>query len=768
MKEARQLDEAIASYQKTLATKPDDASALISLAEAYCQQGRFSEAIATGRRYLALNMDAILIYNMAAKIVAAKPEAIGADFYFQLGNALALQGKLDEAAASFQGAVQKQSNYFEAYINLGIIWRQCGLLEQAANSYRRAIALQPYQALAHFSLGNVLSDLGNLAEAARSYEKAIALQPNLGSAYYSLGNVWQKLGDLNRSIAYLQKAAAFKNNLPPDSARAYCFLGIELRWQSRQEEAAIALQKAVELEPLLSGAHQHLCGLLRDSGDLAAAREAVQRYCNLCQEQDPVVTTVYFISIYLMSGLSQPAKKKFLALEAKLYENNNLNRLKIDRFNVKTLYENFLFSMHYLRDSLEENSHLYQLIAPQYIEQIRQPQHSKMSHYSLQGNRGDNRGDRKLRIGVLSNHFHRHSVGWCSLAAIQSLSELTPHLYLYVTGKFGADDMTDRFHSLAAKFYIPSRYPNPMADASELLREIRQDNIDVLLDLDSLTVPVHVEILHARPAPICVSWLGFDAPFISRENYWLGDWHSLPAGRENNYCEQLVRMPHCFVAVAGFDRQDTDRRAMRQAHRIAPDQTVYFCVAPGRKFNADMARAQVTILKQVPDSLLIYKGRGDRAIIEKVYRQECDRLGVSCHRLKFLNLTSSEEEHRQIYDIADVLLDSYPYNGGTHTLEALWFNLPVVTRVGEQFLSRMGYSFLSSLGIKAGIARSWDEYVAWGVRLGRDGALRNALRSHLVASKQSDRLAPLWNPHQFARDMYAAFESLLAANNKSA
>lgn len=771
MKEAGELDGAIASYQKALATKPDDAYILASLAEAYCQKGNFAGAIATSRRYLALNQDAMPIYNIAAKIMAARPEVIGADFCFELGNALALQGKRHEAAASFQQALQKQPNYTEVYINLGIVLRQIGQLEEAANSYRQAIALQPYQALAHFSLGNVLSDLGNLQEAVRSYEQAIALQPDLRNAHYHLGNIYHKLGDKERSIDCLQKASAIQNNLPLDSARSYCFLGIDLRWQGRQEEAAIALKKALELEPQLSGAHQHLCGLLRDLGDLAAAREAVDKYSNLCQEEDPIITTIYFISIYLMSGASEPAKEKFLALEAKLYEKERLSDpklsdadakltdAKLSNADIKPLYENFLFSMHYLRDSIEANSRLYKAIAPQYMEQFQQPPHPSISHYRLRDNR-NNRGDRQLRIGVLSNHFQRHSVGWCSLAVIQELSFLTPDLYLYVTGKLSPDDLTDRFHSFAAKFYRPSRFPNPMAYASDLLAEIRSDNLDVILDLDSLTVPVQVEILHARPAPICVSWLGFDAPFASPQNYWLGDWHSLPAGREENYCEQLVRMPNCFVAVAGFDRIQTDRQALRKIHRIAPDQIVYFCVAPGRKFNPDMARAQVAILAGVPDSLLIYKGRGDRSIVEAVYRQECDRLGVSRHRLKFLDLTYSEEEHRQIYDIADVLLDSYPYNGGTHTLESLWFNLPVVTRVGEQFLSRMGYSFLSSLGIKAGIARSWEEYVAWGVRLGRDTALRNALRNHLVESKQSDRLAPLWNPRQFARDMYATFEKL--------
>lgn len=78
-----------------------------------------------------------------------------------------------------------------------------------------------------------------------------------------------------------------------------------------------------------------------------------------------------------------------------------------------------------------------------------------------------------------------------------------------------------------------------------------------------------------------------------------------------------------------------------------------------------------------------------------------------------------------MYGITDVFLDSYPYNGGTHTLEALWFNVPVVTYKGEQFLSRMGYSFLQGLSIEEGISESWKDYINWGVRLGQDQVLRN-------------------------------------------
>ena len=125
---------------------------------------------------------------------------------------------------------------------------------------------------------------------------------------------------------------------------------------------------------------------------------------------------------------------------------------------------------------------------------------------------------------------------------------------------------------------------------------------------------------------------------------------------------------------------------------------------------------------------------------------------------------ATEEEHRVIYSWADVMLDSYPYNGCTNTLEALWFNVPVVTRTGDQFLSRMGYSFLQSLGIETGISKTWEEYVNWGVKLGKDASLRQEIVEKLVKSKQPESLAPLWDAKKFAKDLSETLRKLLAKN----
>jgi predicted O-linked N-acetylglucosamine transferase (SPINDLY family) len=348
---------------------------------------------------------------------------------------------------------------------------------------------------------------------------------------------------------------------------------------------------------------------------------------------------------------------------------------------------------------------------------------------------------------------------------LQEFSKLA-EVYLYVPGGLKGDEITDQFKELAHQYYESNK--NIFVAAGEvdedILQKILRDELDVLVDLDSLTVRGNAEIMYRKPAPICVSWLGFEPPFISKENYFLCDVFTHPAGVEEYYTEQLVRMPDVWVAVSGFKSTRLNGEAVRRALRVGLDQVVYLSVTPARKLNKEIIRAQIQIIKQVPESVLVQKGVGDSEVIRGLYQEVCEAEDVGFHRLKFVDMAKSEEEHRDIYKCADVVLDSYPYNGGTHNLEALWFNVPVVTLRGEGGMSRMGFSLLKNLGIDSGIASSVDEYVEWGVKFGKDESLRNSVKEKLMKSKQADCLAPVWNPQKFAGDLLAIFEELLKKN----
>ncbi|NEQ86073.1 MAG: hypothetical protein F6K26_40115, partial [Moorea sp. SIO2I5] len=191
---------------------------------------------------------------------------------------------------------------------------------------------------------------------------------------------------------------------------------------------------------------------------------------------------------------------------------------------------------------------------------------------------------------------------------------------------------------------------------------------------------------------------------------------------------------------------------------IPNDATVYLSSQKGYKRNPETTRLQMKIIKAVPNSYFLIKGKSDQDSITRFFNQIAEEEGVECDRLRFLPEVPTEAVHRANLGIADVVLDTYPYNGATTTLETLWMGIPLVTRVGEQFVARNSYTMMMNAGITEGIAWTDEEYIEWGIRLGKDPALRQQISWKLRQSRQT---APLWNGKQFTREMEKAYLEML-------
>ena len=163
------------------------------------------------------------------------------------------------------------------------------------------------------------------------------------------------------------------------------------------------------------------------------------------------------------------------------------------------------------------------------------------------------------------------------------------------------------------------------------------------------------------------------------------------------------------------------------------------------------------IIKAVPNSYFLIKGSGDGEEIKNFFTKIAREEGVDSQRLRFLPRDSSEEIHRANLAIADVVLDTFPYNGATTTLETLWMGIPLVTRVGEQFSARNSYTMMVNAGITEGIAKSDEEYLQWGITLGKDAELREQVADKLVKSRRN---SPLWNGKQFTRNLETAYQQM--------
>ncbi|MEA5626234.1 O-linked N-acetylglucosamine transferase, SPINDLY family protein [Nostoc sp. UHCC 0251] len=405
------------------------------------------------------------------------------------------------------------------------------------------------------------------------------------------------------------------------------------------------------------------------------------------------------------------------------------------------------FAIPHIKDTPTEFRAIHNKVAEIFnndIQALAQSQGKTYNHQVIKNH------PKKLKIGYVSYALRNHSVGWLARWLFQhhDRDKFDIHTY-FVNYKLVNDYLQEWYLSQAGKARQLGM------DGLEIADQIYQDEIDILVDLDSITLDITSEVMALKPAPIQVTWLGWDASGIPAIDYFIADPYVLPNDAQNYYTEKIWRLPQTYIAVDGFEvgvptlrRDDLD---------IPIDAVIYLSAQRGYKRHPETTRWQMQIIKQVPNSYFLIKGLAEQETIKRFFYQIAEEEGVDCSRLRFLPQVFSESVHRANLGIADIVLDTFPYNGATTTLETLWMGIPLVTRVGEQFAARNSYTMMMNAGITEGIAWTDEEYIEWGVRLGKDEALRQQVALKLKASRQT---APLWNGKQFTREMEKAYEQM--------
>ena len=357
-----------------------------------------------------------------------------------------------------------------------------------------------------------------------------------------------------------------------------------------------------------------------------------------------------------------------------------------------------------------------------------------------------------LRIGYVGSTFKIHSVGWLSRWLIHYHNRESFQIFVYNVCINKEDKFNHEwFRNKVDVTYYCQGHPQEVVD------QIKADEIDILIDLDSMTLDTTCFIMACKPAPVQISWLGWDSVGIPAVDYFITDPYVLPTDAQDYYNEQIWRLPQTYLAVDGFEVGIPT--LSRESLGIPSDAIVYFSSQSGYKRHPDCIRAQMEIIKAVPNSYFLIKGKSDPATIQNFFGKLAVEVGISLERLRFLDRDRDEYTHRANLAIADIVLDTFPYNGATTTLETLWMGIPMVTQVGQQFAARNSYTFMLNAGITEGIAWNQQEYIEWGVKLGLDRDLRDKIAGKLRSGRTT---APVWNAKQFTLDMEAAYRQMWA------
>jgi predicted O-linked N-acetylglucosamine transferase (SPINDLY family) len=357
-----------------------------------------------------------------------------------------------------------------------------------------------------------------------------------------------------------------------------------------------------------------------------------------------------------------------------------------------------------------------------------------------------------LRIGYLASTLKAHSVGWLTRWLFKYHDRESFQVFNYCVNQNPNDGFNHQW--FRDKVDISYYFQN---SPEQIAAQIKADNIDILIDLDSLTLDISCFVMACKPAPIQITWLGWDASGSPSIDYFIADPYVLPDDAQDYYQEKIWRLPHTYLGVEGFEVGIPTLR--REDLNIPADAVVYFSSQIGYKRHPDCIRAQMEIIKAVPNSYFLIKGKSDAATIQDFFGKLATEVGISMDRIRFLPQAADEFTHRANLAIADVVLDTFPYNGATTTLETLWMGIPMVTQVGQQFAARNSYTFMLNAGIEEGIAWSQAEYIEWGVRLGLDRDLRDTIQGKLRSGRTS---APVWNAKQFTLDLEQAYRDMWA------
>ncbi|MBD1861233.1 MULTISPECIES: O-linked N-acetylglucosamine transferase, SPINDLY family protein [Trichocoleus] len=532
---------------------------------------------------------------------------------------------------------------------------------------------------------------------------------------------------------------------------------IKIAYSLGKVGVAICLaQLGLTIDPNHLGALGHLSAFYYKAGDYEKGIEVAKQYYSIAQTLPGKVYGSFLLlkSLTISGGAWEEA-------DATMQHHKNLlrsliekNPTNLDRGTALSMFTSTFF-LPYMEDEPENNRHFFNHIAELCQASIHHYSKGQAEHYKQHHSmvlKTTTESTKSLKVGYVSGFLRQHSVGWLARWLFQHHDRERFQIYTYFVNQPQEETFANRWfvnNSSQARFLG--------IDGLEIADAVYQDQIDILVDLDSITLDTTCEVMALKPAPIQTTWLGWDASGIPAIDYYIADPYVLPESAQNYYNEKIWRLPNTYIAVDGFE---IGVPTLRRDHLDIPsDAVVYLSAQKGHKRHPDLARLQMKILKEVPNSYFLLKGLANEEVLKESFIQLAEAEGISSDRLRFLPTVISETVHRANLSIADVVLDTYPYNGATTTLETLWMGIPLVTRVGEQFVSRNSYTMLMNIGVTEGIASTAEEYVEWGVRFGQDPALRQQVAWKMRASRQ---ISPLWNAKQFTQNMENAYLQMWA------
>jgi predicted O-linked N-acetylglucosamine transferase (SPINDLY family) len=690
--------EAIPHYKRAVELDPSMPHAHNNLARACEAVGLFDDAVSSYREVLRIAPD-------------------DAGTHDSLGTVLAHLSRHEEAVACYRAALARNPDYAPALNNLGVALCELDRHEEALPHFEKATRVDPAHADAHVNMGLAYQELRRFDEAIACHQRALAVRPDSVEAHSNLGLSYLRQGRMQEATESLRSALSIR----PGYVTALLHLGTVCQEIGRIEESAEHFRKAIALDPASADAHHNLGialqGLSRHDEAIASFREALK--------SDP--EHKYTLGALIWSELLVCGWGTLESEIARLNEEVRDGKSSTEPFTLIAASEDL--------EVQRRCGALY------YEDRVRSGRARLRS--------GERYRRERIRVAYLSADFREHAVAYC----VAELFENHDRSKFEVIGaSLGADDGSAIRTRLVRSFdrFLDLRSAGNL-EAAKLLRDAE---VDILVDLMGYTGYSRPGILAHRPAPIQVGYLGYPgtvgADFL---DYILADQFVVPPEHQQFYSERIAYLPDSYQA--NDSKREIAPRMPSRAEVGLPDEGFVFCCFNNSyKVGPKAFDIWMRLLSRVPGSVLWILE--DNAAVGANLRREAQARGVDPRRLVFASRVGAAE-YRARCRLADLVLDTLPYNGHGTTGDMLWLGLPVLTCVGPTFAGRVAGGLLHAAGLPELVTASLEEYEASALRLASGDGLLAELRARLQRNRES---AALFDSDRFRRHLESAFRTM--------
>ena len=712
--------------------------------------------------------------KMFETAVTIKPNY--AEAHKNLGITLKELGEFDAAVVSLRKAIIIDSEYIDAHYNLAITFKDYDHFNDAVNSYKRVLEINPNFAEAHNNLGNVFKDLEQLDEAVKSYKKAIIINPNFAEAHNNLGNVFKDLKQLDEAVKSYKKAISCNQNL----SDPHYNLGIVLKKMRQLEDAAQSLNNSIIIKPDFAEAHNNLGSCFILLGQMTLAIECYEKAIEIKPDyaeahnnlgnvfnalgkfkggvkcfKKAILIDPYFAEAH--SGLGDAYKKLKKRDKALLYY-ESAEEIKPDMdfilgeiVNTKmhlNIWDDLLGHLKDIKKKIANNEkaidpfNLMGLVDDPALQrratEIRvnsaYPNSDvlpKIDYYSKH---------KKIRIGYFSGDFRIHPVAYLTAELYEVHDRDHFEIHAFSFGPDTKDELNlrikagvDHFHDLRSMSH------------KKITLLARSLEIDIAVDLSGLTEKARTDVFAMKVAPIQLSYIGYLGTMgADYYDYLIADEMMIPKKNQKYYAEKIVYLPSFQVndSTESIPKITLTRKDLG----LPKEGFIFCCFSNTFKITPKTFDSWARILKNVEGSVLMIYAANE--LSKTNLTKEIIKRGIDSSRLIFGD-SFDRPKYLARYRVADLFLDTQPYNAGTTASDALRMGLPMLTLKGQSYQSRMGASIVNALDLPELITNTSEEYESLAIKLAIDPVKFKAIKDKLVDNLPKALLydTPLFSKH---------------------